>query len=1105
MLNIKRVIASKPKAHDVGKPNRLLTPWGEALDPVAVRQEHPRPLCARDSVRMLNGCWEYVITPGGNAQSWQTAKAPETWEGSIVVPFSPESLLSGVGHRVMPDELLWYGYSLPIDETMAATVEAQGQVVLHFEAVDYCCALWVQGKKLGTHRGGYLPFSFDLTSVVQEALAADAATSSSTDETQSAPQPSLDVRLCVWDPTDQGTQLRGKQKLENGGIWYSAQSGIWQPVWLELRPSSWVEWLEWRATPALDGLEGTLIFGGDPQDVEIQAVDEQGREFRCSIPASELTPYKPSVAPYWDERVEEEQAAFTPQRYQASVTLHFDAPLLWTPETPALYDLTITYGSDQVTSYGAVRQVQLAQDESGHWRLYLNGKPYHARGVLDQGYWPDGLMTAPAEEAFVFDIQAMKDAGFNMLRKHIKIESERWYYLCDRLGMLVWQDMVSGGGPLDQWLVTYQPTFFSRRWGAYRDTTAAHQRKLAAGDPAYRQEWLDTTARAVTRLANHPSIVCWVLFNESWGQFDAFAATKMVAGLDNSRLIDSVSGWYDQHCGDILSVHDYFRDLHIYPDNPAKLQGRARTRGGRAFSISEFGGLAYPVAGHTYYQQAYGYDVFRDPHLWRQGVHDVMKEADDLVPLGLAASVYTQLSDVEEEVNGLLTYDRRRNKLTDAPERLAPDAGLPVAGEPDAQQLFPPSLRRQLDQQFERAFSDDAHSGSRRIYVAAPGRVEIAGNHVDHQGGQVISGAIAKHIYVCAQETSTPELVVESEGFGRAVVYLKDPGWSTPRPEEKKTFQALVRGVAAAQAARGIPVAGTAMVVEATLPCGAGLSSSAAFEVAVGFALEVLRGSSTQFPEGGLLRPEDPVALALAGQKAEGEYFGKPTGAQDQLASALGGVSLLDFSVTPPHATALPFNADQAGFSLVLIDSAIDHSAHTDAFNSIPQAMHTVAAVFGKTRLSEVAREDFFASLAKVHAACGGDACLRAIHYYDEVERVRMQCESLMNQEFDRFVELARLSGASSAEFLRSLEESTQAASSDEHPLALISALCCHLLEDAGAWRIHGGGFGGGILAFVPQELTPGFIEAMNGMLGDSRCTVVEPGAFGVCALVREP
>ena len=365
---------------------------------------------------------------------------------------------------------------------------------------------------------------------------------------------------------------------------------------------------------------------------------------------------------------------------------------LWSPEDPYLYDVmaTLEFGAaksqekqDIVRSYCAFRTVEIKPDLKGVARFHLNGKPLFLKGVLDQGYWPDGLMTAPSDEALIHDIIAMKESGFNMLRKHIKIETARWYYHCDRLGMLVWQDAVSGGGEYNAWTTNRKPTLVRATWNKYRDDTAKHFAALGADDSTYRRDWSRTCDAMVHMLAGHPSIVAWVLFNEGWGQFNACDAAERIHALDPTRPIDATSGWYDQRCGDFHSVHNYFRPLEIYPDKgplrgyvaeyEKKHKRRCRAahyavlpvtqHGVRAFMISEFGGLAQLVADHAAVSRAYGYGEYDSIEDWRAAVRSVLASAESLESRGLAGYVYTQVSDVEEELNGLLTYDRRLNKF----------------------------------------------------------------------------------------------------------------------------------------------------------------------------------------------------------------------------------------------------------------------------------------------------------------------------------------------------------------------------------------------------------------------------------------------------------
>ncbi|MBF0900854.1 MAG: glycoside hydrolase family 2 [Atopobium sp.] len=633
MLDIRRVLASAPKKHMEETLNSLTTVWGEALDASNVLPEHPRPRMQRDEYAMLNGVWEYAIAPVDgevDAETLAQQEIPSRWDGQIVVPFSPEALLSGVGRTVRPNELLWYKRKIDLPK-----LADDQRFILHFDAVDWMCACFVNDKLVGTHTGGYLPFSFDITDLLGLVEAEGVA--------ESVPDASTaELVLCVWDPSETGSQLRGKQRLSRGDIWYTAQSGIWQSVWYEVVSAAHLESLT---------LKGDM-FGA----LEVKANVQVSGSANAQSSALELE------LALKDELRQDVLLAKFPVGVTGEICtkLQIDDPQLWSPERPYLYSVEATLWQDGVAvdfvrSYCAFRTVEVKPDEAGVPRVYLNGAPYFVRGVLDQGYWPDGLLTAPSDDALVYDVEAMKSAGFNTLRKHIKIESERWYYHCDRIGMLVWQDCVSGGSAYSPWHTSQKPTLFSFTWGRFDDTTPTHYEALSAGDESYRKEWTETCQEMVKLLDGHPSIGFWTLFNEGWGQFDACAATEAVRALDATRPIDATSGWYDQDCGDFLSIHNYFRPLR------AGWSGKQREN--RAVIISEFGGLAQMTPGHTSLDHSYGYGDFVTVEDWRGAVQKLLSEAESLQVEGLAGYVYTQVSDVEEEVNGLLTYDRKINKF----------------------------------------------------------------------------------------------------------------------------------------------------------------------------------------------------------------------------------------------------------------------------------------------------------------------------------------------------------------------------------------------------------------------------------------------------------
>ena len=569
----------------------MLTPWGEALDREHPLPEYPRPQLRRNSYLNLNGIWEYAIT--------KTAEKPAAMQGEIVVPFSPETPLSGVGHILQPDEYLWYRRSVTLPEGFFRG----SRLLLHFGAVDQRCTVWVNGQEAGSHTGGYLPFALDVTELIE----GDAFT----------------LELRVTDPTDTGSLSRGKQRLKNTGIWYTPQSGIWQTVWMECVPENYLRSL--RITPkpeenavhirleADDPAMAAVMICRDGGIIAEGQTDENG-ESTLTIPAEELR--------------------------------------LWSPENPFLYDAAITLaGGDKVESYFGMRAFGIGKDEKGLPRLLLNGKPYFQNGLLDQGYWSDGYYTAPSDEALIHDIAEMKRLGFNMLRKHIKVEPLRWYYHCDRLGMLVWQDMMNGGE-------SYSPLsiyVFSNLGLRVKDD---RYRYFSRSDEAGRTHYYEELGQMIDLLYNTVSLALWVPFNEGWGQFDALKAAAFIRKRDDTRPIDHASGWYDQGGGDIKSIHWYFRPYHH--KQPSKEQ--------RPICLTEYGGYNCAVPGHCWGEGAeFGYKKIADPAEFNRAFQKLMEE--QIIPAkerGLAAAVYTQVSDVEGERNGLLTYDRKVCKANEA-------------------------------------------------------------------------------------------------------------------------------------------------------------------------------------------------------------------------------------------------------------------------------------------------------------------------------------------------------------------------------------------------------------------------------------------------------
>ena len=578
-----------------------MTEWGEALDPEHILPEYPRPQMVRPQYTILNGAWDYAIT-GSDA-------CPDRWDGTILVPFSPEAPLSGVGRDVGPKDRLWYR------RTLREQPRETGRLLLHIGAADQMATVFLNGQELYSHIGGYTAFTVDLT------------------DTLRAGENVLTVR--VRDLSDTCELSRGKQKTKRGGIWYTRQSGIWQTVWTEWVPDQYIERL--RIVPDFDRsqVELTVCAAGSA----VCYVTFDGGTYGC----------------------------------RTNTPLHLTLPQFtpWTPENPKLYPFSVTLGSDRVESYFAMRKIELRPDSTGTPRLFLNGAPCFESGVLDQGYWPDGLYTAPADDAFVHDILAMKSLGFNLLRKHIKVEPLRFYYHCDRLGMLVWQDMPSGGG-------RYNPLTVSAPLltGRHRDDHA--YRAFARRDERARKHFRLELREIVTQLGNSPSIVLWVPFNEGWGQFEARETAKLLRQLDPCRLIDHASGWHDQGVSDVKSLHVYFRPYRFRPDDK-----------GRAVVLSEFGGYTLAQPEHRWGEKVFGYKRFdRAEDLLSAFLALYEQEIVPAVPKGLSAAVYTQLSDVEDECNGLLTYDRRVCKLPAEPIR-ALNARLRALGGPEQAEQWP--------------------------------------------------------------------------------------------------------------------------------------------------------------------------------------------------------------------------------------------------------------------------------------------------------------------------------------------------------------------------------------------------------------------------------
>ena len=518
---------------------------------------------------------------------------PEQRDGKILVPFSPECDASGVKRQLLPKEYLWYFRTIQLPK-----IPAGKRLLLQFGAVDQDAVIYCNGKRAGGHLGGYLSFSVDLTPYLK------------TGENELA--------VKVRDETDTDWKGRGKQSLTPGGMFYTAQSGIWQSVWMEWVPETYLERIV--ITPEYDTASVKVrVFLNGP---------DAGLTKKITVRESE----GPDAKVICVRETRENEAELILGNFAG-----------WSPEHPHLYGVSIEAGEDRIESYFGMRKFGIGKDEKGITRLLLNGKPYFQNGVLDQGYWPESFYTPPSDEAMVYDIKTAKRLGFNMIRKHLKVECARWYSHCDHIGMLVWQDMINGGGRSIQTFLLYLPTVLPFVTTEFRDNCyPLFSRTSKTG----REWWKRECRETVHQLYNAPCVSLWVLFNEGWGQFDAREMTEMVRALDPTRQIDHASGWYDQGAGDIKSLHNYFRPLKVKPEE-------------RAFAFSEYGGYTYPVQEHLYSEKSFGYRTYQNQTQYQKAMNALAEKIRELTEQGLAAAVYTQLTDVEEESNGILTYDRK--------------------------------------------------------------------------------------------------------------------------------------------------------------------------------------------------------------------------------------------------------------------------------------------------------------------------------------------------------------------------------------------------------------------------------------------------------------
>lgn len=568
----------------------LKTRWTDSVDFDCPLSEYPRPQLVRNDWQCLNGKFDFTITG-------KTDDIPENFDSEIIVPFAPETLLSGVEKTIEPDNYIWYRKKFTLGECFSGK-----RTILHFEAVDWRCTVFINGKAVGGHQGGYIPFSFDITEHLIEG--------------------ENELIVCAFDPTETGWQDRGKQVRKSTGFWYTATSGIWQTVWLE--PVSEVYVKNVKITPNIDSSSVRVQTDFDSEsDAQIRAIIKKGDEI---VFAGKI------------ERDEE---------------IKLRDVELWSPESPFLYDIVIALCDseeniiDAVSSYFGMRKFSIGYDDKAVPRLFLNNRPYFQTGLLDQGYWPDGGMTPPCDEAMIFDIKAMRELGFNMLRKHIKIEPRRWYYHCDKLGMIVWQDMVCGAKKIDMLFVGVLPNMFIR--GIKDDKN----KWFGVDNTECREEHEKAVFETIDLLYNFTSIGCWVPFNEAWGQFDAKRIGETVKKYDPTRVVDHASGWHDQKGPELKSVHQYILPF-IAPKGD-----------GRPLVISEFGGYSRIIENHVWNRQkSFGYVMYKTKETLTAAYKKLFeKQIIPSIAKGLSATVYTQVSDVEFEVNGIFTYDRELLKI----------------------------------------------------------------------------------------------------------------------------------------------------------------------------------------------------------------------------------------------------------------------------------------------------------------------------------------------------------------------------------------------------------------------------------------------------------
>ena len=877
---------------------------------------YPRPQLVRKDWLGLNGKWRF-----------RTERIPaagrEEWE-EINVPFCPESSLSGIGRRIAPGEKMIYERAFVIPDSWK-----DSRMILHFGAVDQIADVFVDDTPAGHHEGGYLPFSIDITDLI-------------------SPSESVHtLRVEAIDDLNHSFPW-GKQKRDNGGMWYTPVSGIWQSVWLEPVPDEYITGLktdcgaDWVEIRVYGTDTGCISFLGEKHHLKSDSIHGE-----------------------------------------KSAVIHMEIrdPHRWSPDDPFLYEFSIEAGEDIVNSYFALRTLTIERRD-GYQRLCLNGEPFFFNGLLDQGYWQNGIYTPESPDKFAGDILAMKSLGFNTLRKHIKIEHEQFYYECDRLGMVVFQDMVNNS-----------------EYSFLRDTVLPtvgiqklSDRRLHRSE-ASRRIFLETMEGTVRHLYNHPSICLWTVFNEGWGQFDADSAYDRLKALDSSRFVDSTSGWFRQNTSDVDSCHVYFK--------PVKL-----TAGDRPLILSEFGGYACKIPDHCYNREkTYGYRKCADEAALLADMARLYRE--EILPMidkGLCAAIYTQLSDVEDETNGILTYDREILKF--------------------------------------------------RSYIGT-GRIEVLGNHTDHQGGKVMMMPTEQKIRAYVAENHSDRIMVASEGYEPFTVSITDRS-----SYEKGTTPAMVTGILEGFVDLFGPFDGEGngfdVYVRSEVGVGSGLSSSAAFEILL------CRIINDRYYGG----RADAVQLARIAMFAEREYYGKPCGMLDQLAISLGKLAMVDFNSKDPEIELIDFDFDKAGYDIVIVPTESSHEGLDDEYAAVPGDMFKVAEALGVSRLGDLNEEQFRRSLPVLEKKIERGELTRlqvnrAQHYFDENERVLAAAVALRTGNIERFLDCVNQSGLSSENLLknvvpRGVEENDLSRTLKEY----------RAKPDTAAVRLIGGGFGGSVLVF---------------------------------------